>query len=259
MIRKVLAIAVVCMTLLSCSAMATTSDTTTSEVYIPSENLEIEGNFLNYVHTNDKKQLKELITECENRKEHAHQMAEAARACNYSESHIIIQLAKEEWSNADRLYNIYKTKYDSIPWDEYPIANEVWIYLKDLGYNDYVCAGIMGNMMAETAGGTLNLDYTRKNSTGKFYGLCQWSLYYYPEVKGMGFEEQLNYLKDTIKEQIDYAGFIYKKGFNYNQFLNLQDEREAALAFAMAYERCAKQHYYIRCDYAEIAYNYFVS
>ena len=280
MIKRVLSLALICVIILSCTIVVAACEinTTNSEDYIPSETIEtvslepqieyievpieLVGNPLIYIETNNRAKLKELMAECEQKKIDAHSMAEAARACGYAEDHPVIILAKDEWKNADELYKIYKEEYNGLikaeAWEEYPIATECWFYLKDLGYNDYVCAGIIGNMMAETAGGTLNLDYTIKDSTGRFYGLCQWSLYYYPEVEGIGFKEQLNYLKDTIKEQIDYAGSIYKKGFNYNQFLNLQDEREAALAFAMTYERCAKQYYYIRCDYAEIAYDYFV-
>ena len=38
-----------------------------------------------------------------------------------------------------------------------PIATEIWLYLKKQGYNDYVCAGILGNIMAEVGGQTLNI------------------------------------------------------------------------------------------------------
>ena len=41
--------------------------------------------------------------------------------------------------------------------DKYPEAYKIWHYLKKLGYNDYVCAGIMGNIMAECGGQTLNI------------------------------------------------------------------------------------------------------
>lgn len=55
---------------------------------------------------------------------------------------------------------------------EYPEATEVWIYLRyGLGYNEYVCAGILGNMMAEVGGGTLDLKYAtslKLNTIGTF-------------------------------------------------------------------------------------------
>lgn len=282
MIKKVIAVALMAMIMLSCTIMAVAGSTTNSEDYIPSETIEtvdciepmieyievevevpvpveLTGNHLVYVETNDYNELKELIAECENRKIAAHDLAEAARACGYSEDHPIVLLAQDEWKTANDLYKIYKEeckgKVKAEAWEEYPIATECWVYLKELGYNDYVAAGIIGNMMAEVGGGTLNLQWWLGDS---FYGLCQWSTYYRPEARGLNVSEQLDLLRDTIKAEIDYAGFVYKSGFNYEQFLKLEDEREAALAFAMAYERCAKQHYYIRRDYAEIAYNYFV-
>ena len=38
---------------------------------------------------------------------------------------------------------------------KYPVATYIWRYMKDLGWSDAVCAGIMGNMMAEVGGHTL--------------------------------------------------------------------------------------------------------
>ena len=229
--------------------------TTTSEAYIPSE---LETNFLEYIYTTDLIQLQELMQECLDRQTNAHNMAEAARLCGYAEDHSVILLAKEEYENAQVLYEKYKNDYEELIrefGEEYPVATEVWIYLKNLGYNDYICAGIIGNMMAETTGGTLALRYDVGTS---HYGLCQWSTYYYPEMVGSTLEEQLDFLRDTIEYQIDYGGFVYQSDFGYDEFIQLEDEREAALGFAMAYERCAPEHYWVRADFAEIAYNFFV-
>ena len=264
MIRKVIVILLICLIVFSSAISVLADNATNSEDYIPSENvktspIELTGNLLVHIETDNYFQLKELINECEQRKNDAHNMAEAARACGYAENHPVIILAKNEWEIANSLYIKYKEKYSNIvklkAWKEYPVATECWVYLKSLGYNDYVCAGILGNMMAEVGGGTLDLQWDLGDS---FYGLCQWSTYYRPEAKGLNVQKQLELLKNTIKEEIDYAGFIYKYGFDYNQFIQMENTREAALAFAMTYERCAKQYYYIRCDYAEIAYNYFV-
>ena len=41
--------------------------------------------------------------------------------------------------------------------------------MKELGWNDYVCAGIVGNLMAEVGGQTLNIDPQLGNS---YYGIC---------------------------------------------------------------------------------------
>lgn len=57
-------------------------------------------------------------------------------------------------------------------YEKYPEATEVWMYLRyGLGYNEYVCAGILGNMMAEVGGGTLDLKYAtslKLNTIGTF-------------------------------------------------------------------------------------------
>ena len=43
-----------------------------------------------------------------------------------------------------------------------------------------------------------------------------------------------------------------------NEFLQLENEQQVAMAFATCYERCAVNHRYVRQQYATIAYNYFV-
>jgi hypothetical protein len=163
---------------------------------------------------------------------------------------------KQEQAAANK--NNQKDK-DSNSTNKYGTATKVWKFMKEeLGWNDYVCAGVMGNMMAECGGQTLALDYDLYDSTGKYYGICQWSKKYNKEIQGGGLTEQLNYLKKTVKKEIDNFGHKYKKGFDYNDFMNLQDAEEAALAFAKAYERCNSKHYSVRLVNAEKAYKYFV-
>jgi hypothetical protein len=65
-------------------------------------------------------------------------------------------------------------------------------------------------------------------------------------------------LKNTIQYEINTYGDKYSEGFDYSSFLSLTDEKEAALAFAKAYERCDKSTYLIRQKNATAAYNYFV-
>ena len=145
--------------------------------------------------------------------------------------------------------------------DKYPAARQIWNYMKyTLGWNDYVCAGVMGNLMVETGGGTLNLNPCIYNSTKRFYGMCQWSLKYYPNAAGMSIEQQCNLLKTTIEQEFKTFGRLYKAGFTYSDFTNLQNAQNAALAFAKVYERCAQtsSNYTKRQNCAIIAYNYFV-
>jgi hypothetical protein len=141
---------------------------------------------------------------------------------------------------------------------KYPYATRVWKYIKGLGYSDVACAGILGNLMAECGGLTLELQPLIYDTAGEYYGMFQWSLYYYPEADGMSFEEQLEYYKQTSIPTFKTCGNNYASGFTLDDFNQLTDPREAALAFAKIYERCASWTYGIRKDCAEAAYQYFV-
>ena len=141
--------------------------------------------------------------------------------------------------------------------EEYPVATEVWFYLRNYGYSEEVTAGIIGNMMIETSGGTLKLRPKVFSSSRGFYGLCQWSLRYYPKVKNLDTQGQLDYLTGNIEQQFKSFGFCYKRGFTYTKFLALDSPEAAALAFAKVYERCGSGSYGARKRAAKIAYEYF--
>ena len=143
---------------------------------------------------------------------------------------------------------------------EYPVATQVWRYMKEeLGWNDYVCAGVMGNMMAEVGGQTLNLDpYLYGHSGANYYGLCQWSSRYYPSIQGADVDAQLDFLASTVKKELDTYGYLFRNGLDYEAFCDLTDAEDAAMAFAKAYERCGSGSYGVRQTNALKAYNYFV-
>lgn len=245
--------------------------TQTSEVYIPSEiQIELEPLEIEIIETEDKELLLQFIKEYSDRKFKAHEMAEAARALGYPEDHPIIEVARDEWWNSQNTYAHYLARYaevveaerkaEELRWqkkmDEYPAATTIWKYLKDLGYNDYVCAGILGNIMIEVGGRTLDIQYWLYGSN--YYGICQWSPAYH-SVWGTDLQTQCDFLKDTIQYEFDTYGRNYYQGFNYNSFLNLQNEQEAALAFAKCYERCSSRSYELRQKCATKAYNYFTN
>lgn len=142
----------------------------------------------------------------------------------------------------------------------YPVATQVWRYMKEeLGWNDYVCAGVMGNMMAEVGGQTLNLQpYLYGHSGANYYGLCQWSSRYYPSIQGADVDAQLDFLASTVKKELDTYGYLFRNGLDYEAFCNLTDAEDAAMAFAKAYERCGSGSYGVRQRNAIKAYNYFV-
>ena len=220
---------------------------------------------IEFVETKDQKELSDLIKDCKNRKDAAHSIAQGARVLGYSEEHPIIKLAKEEWHNAYDTQLKYEETYTKLFYDiwadaaeEYPIATKVWIYLKDLGYNDYVCAGIMGNMMAECGGQTLNLRWDARSPGGTFYGICQWSNLFFSQMHGTDLDAQLEFLKSNIEEEFNTFGYAYRSGFNYEKFLQMEDASDAALAFAKVYERCGSASYSVRQRNADKAYNYFI-
>lgn len=245
--------------------------TTNSEAYIPSENniqeIILEDSDYERVKSEDIKTLEAEIEKCREFQNQAHAMAEGARGLGYSEDHPIIVLAKSEWEKAQNNIKYYETEINTLKekeeakWakkmEEYPEATQVWRYMKDLGWNDYVCAGIMGNIMAECAGQTLNLQVTI--SGNGYYGMCQWNRAYCEKVWGADLKGQCDFLRDSIKYEIDTFGYAYQKGFKFDTFLNMTNERDAALAFAKSYERCGSGSYGIRQNNATKAYNYFVN
>jgi hypothetical protein len=199
----------------------------------------------------------DLIAEQEAKMDAAHQMAEGARGLGYEEDCDIIKTAQEEWWKAYYAKKSYQEEAAANQKEtEYPNAAYIWNYFKDLGYNDYVCAGLLGNMMREVGGGTLNIQYWLYGNG--YYGICQWSKGY-SSVWGTDLETQCNFLRDTIEYEMNTYGSNYYRGFNYDAFLNLQDASAAALAFSKCYERGASYtHAYAQTN-AIIAYNYFTT
>lgn len=141
--------------------------------------------------------------------------------------------------------------------DEYYYATKVWEFLMQRGYGEVITSAIIGNMMIETSGGSLNLKPNIYSPSGNYYGLCQWSLKYYPGTKDLPFEYQLDYLIGSMPWEINTFGKNYKNNFKYEDFLLMDDPVQAALAFAKAYERCGPASYEIRQEAAIKAYEYF--
>lgn len=247
--------------------------TISEDSYIPSEEIETVEIETVIIREPSLEDLKMMMEEQQTIKDEIHVQAEELRANGYTDESIEIQDLKKQWTIAHARYNEYKEKYNE-KWlnsdefwvqkhEENPTGTYIWRYMKDLGYSDAVCAGIFGNMMLECGideVGSFDLKWWVYDSSTWFYGLCQWSKTYYPEVHGADLEVQMNYLRDTIKEQIDEAGFVYGGyGFGYEEFLQLEDPAEVAVCFAKAYERCAAQHVWPRRAFAEQAYEYFTN
>ena len=181
------------------------------------------------------------------------------------DSETILQ-ARKQWLQSETAIKIYSqakevkaAQIEEAKWNtrklEYPVATEIWLYMKNLGWTDEVCAGIMGNLMAEVGGHTLDIQHKLKGNG--YYGMCQWNTAYKNKVWGKDLNGQLDFLRDTIKYEIDTFGYAYKSNFNFNSFLNLENEKDVALAFAKCYERCGSDSYNSRQVNATKALEYF--
>lgn len=181
------------------------------------------------------------------------------KLCGYKPKEIemveFTQYIEEYNSTAEEEIVIEVNKYAEQE-KEYPAATFVWRYLtEDQGYNPYVAAGIMGNIMAEVGGQTLSWDYTDKH--GSYYGMCQWNMGYYPGVVDEDLEGQCDFLMSTIENEFTIFGFI--SGYSYGEFLAIEDEQLAALVFAKTYERCGSGSYEVRKANATKALEYYIT
>ena len=132
----------------------------------------------------------------------------------------------------------------------YNQAQTVWNYLRDLDLNEYVCAGIIGNIMAEVGGQTLDISRWPQYSQGTYYGICQWA--------GSRKNRLLNDFGTTLDDQIRFLSVeLFEVIPKDNSFYNMQDEKEAALYFAKYYERCSSKYYSVRQKNATKALEYF--
>lgn len=150
--------------------------------------------------------------------------------------------------------NNLKLQYWYDRFQEYSYATYIWLYLKDWGFSDAAIAGIIGNMMMETSYNSLALNPFVGGYD--YYGLCQWSLYYAPSIKGACLDEQLSYLIQTMPNE--FANFGFLSGYTFEDFVTIDNAETAAWIFAVVYERCLPYSYYMRQSNALIAYNYFV-
>ena len=248
---------------------------TISEANIPSEasfeevnKLDLEVIQIERVNPITPKEAEDALRYAEERNASALAIYNGLKNLGYGDEHSAVKLALAEVNNTteDYKYYINKQKEISQKWEkkksEYPIATQVWLYMKDeFGWNDIVCAGIMGNMMAECGGcWTADLDWNVDTEHG--LGMIQWigsrkKLLVETYGKVPTVEEQLLFMKDElygtngIEQQVSFE--------ELNEIMNASTPEECAFAFATYYERCAKKYRAPRKDYAKQAYDYFVN
>ena len=152
----------------------------------------------------------------------------------------------------------------TLPTGEYPEAQLIWNTMISWGWTPETCAGIIGNMMAEIGGGTLNLSNWNSNG-GCGYGLIQWTGGRRSTLKGRygsypTIEQQLIFMRDELfgtnntRQQVSSS--VLNKIMNTN---GNETPESIAFCFASNYERCASQYRTRRQGYARIAYEYFMS
>ena len=138
-------------------------------------------------------------------------------------------------------------------------AERVWDYLRSLGFSEAGAAGVLGNMMEECGGHTLNLNPQAQNPGSGAFGLVQW-LYvgYYQNgmYVGMPFEDQLRYLGTNSYGSIQAVITRACGSSQYNALKNATSPENAALIFENCYE-ISQQALDHRQRHAREAYNAF--
>ena len=279
----VMAIAMTITVFASGCASADYNETTTtiSEAYIPSETSseettapEEEVIILKNVEVErvEPSTLEEANTALENamfRRDTAVAVHEGLLLLGYAEDHPAVVLAAADIVNTEADIEYYTEqqaiRQEEYNWqvraEEYPAATEAWLYMKnEFGWSDTVCAGIIGNLMAECGGcWTQDLDWDINTSHGM--GMVQWiggrrtqliDLYgNNPSVK-----DQLNFMRDELYGLNGVTKQVTDS--QLDKIMNAASPEDCAYYFACYYERCAEQHRYPRKGYARTAYEYFV-
>jgi hypothetical protein len=151
-----------------------------------------------------------------------------------------------------------------LPNSKFPEAQLIWDTMISWGWTPETCAGIIGNMMAEVSGGTLDLSNWNSNG-GCGYGLIQWTggrrtaikerYGEYPNIK-----QQLDFMKDELFGTNNTTKQVNNKVLDIIMNKDgTQTPESIAFAFASYYERCAQQYREMRKGYARIAYEYFMN
>lgn len=249
--------------------------TTISEANIPSETTSVEEVVIldavevervdptSYDHANT------LLEEAESRLETAQAVLNGLTTLGYEPDHPAVVLAHTEVDNSTSDLAYYQEKM--VEWEEihkwevrkaeYPAATEAWLIMsEEFGWSDAVCAGIIGNLMAECGGcWTQDLDWQINTKHGM--GMVQWiggrrnqlvALYgENPTVK-----DQMMFMRDELYGLNGVTKQVTES--QLNEIMNASSPEECAYAFAAYYERCASQHRAPRKGYARTAYEYFV-
>lgn len=203
------------------------------------------------------------------RRELAISICEGLLSFGYEADHPAVVMAQSDVENTEADYLFYKEWQETyqieenwrIRAQEYPVATKVWLYMKnELGFNDIVCAGIMGNMMAE-CGGCWTSDLDWDEYTNHSYGLIQWLGGRRRELFAKygdkpGIEEQLQFMYDELFGTHGVTEQVTE--YQLKKIMDAETPEECAFAFATYFERCSEEYRAWRKGYARRAYEYFV-
>lgn len=143
--------------------------------------------------------------------------------------------------------------------EEYPVATQVWLYMKEtFGWNDIVCAGVMGNIMAEIGGGTL--DFSNWNHESP-YGMFQWLGQRKIDIKAKyGAEPNIFEQLDFMYDELYGSNGVRQQVSDYqrDKILNASTEEDVATYFCIYFERPGNSGE-VRRGYAHRAYEYFTN
>lgn len=161
---------------------------------------------------------------------------------------------------------ITKRQYFEKCAEQYPEATQIWFYMKEkFGWSDIICAGIMGNIMAEIGGGSpegaLGFGDKWKIDKASGLGMFQWTAGRRKEIKIISgnaptIEQQLNFMYNELYGSNGVTQQV--KSNELDAILNAETPEQVAVNFARYFERCASFSYTPRKNYARFAYNYFV-
>lgn len=207
------------------------------------------------------------IEQAQEVKNTAHEMAECARRLGLAEDHPVIKTASGIWWEAHDAEKALKDgeiqegqndtglSYTTPEqWAQYPVASAMYEYFRGtMGLSPAVSAGLIGGYMEESGGQTLSINPYIYAGSGSYsyYGFAMWSLLYCPEVSSMTLDQQLGYLNNTLKKNIEYFGG------SYDYFCSLGDPGAVVQYYYKFYGRGYGSASRQRVKNGYTAYDYF--
>jgi hypothetical protein len=268
-------------------------DTSIEEVSTEDEAIMFPASYTySYYYGDDYKKLETEKAYCEKRIEEINITIQNLQKLGYEDNYLLIEFLNEDlvvYTDAIQYYEetlqeVMKTMKQTMS-VSVPMGKEaqtiIWFYLRKQGFNAHVTAGIIANLTAESGCNPINLqnsaskrigltdsEYTIAVDTNTYrnfiydsagYGLAQWTFSGHKENL-LALAKKSNASVGNIYIQLEYLISSMKRAFadNYESFLNLKDEQEAAARFMLVYEKPKNKDTTARRKKATEIYNSFV-